>query len=252
MPLPISLAHRRYVQQAGWTTALRRHLFALAGLPNAQRVLEVGCGTGAVLRNVAGPLRAALIGLDIDLQALEIAKTHAPQSQLSGGDAHSLPYGDESFDITFCHFVLLWLTDPLRALREVRRVTRPGGAVLAFAEPDYGGRIDYPESLAAIGKLQTQALRQQGADPEMGRKLPGLFQAAGFTQIESGILGAEWKHASSEDELNLEREVLLEDLKNDVDHGIITKYLEAYKNAWKVGSRVFYVPTFYAWGRVEG
>ncbi len=74
------------------------------------------------------------------------------------------------------------------------RVTRRGRAVLALAEPDYGGRIDYPASLADLGRLQTEGLRQAGANPLIGRELASLFRQAGLVKIETGVLGGEWRY----------------------------------------------------------
>ena len=108
------------------------------------------------------------------------------------GDAHHLPCRDDSFDVSLCHFTLLWLENPAQALAEIERVTRPGGAVLALAEPDYGGRIDYPPELEKLGRWQTETLRNQGADPLVGRKLGHLFSQAGFVELETGVLGGQW------------------------------------------------------------
>jgi len=58
---------------------------------------------------------------------------------LSGGDASRLPFADGFFDLTYCHYLFLWLKHPLQALQEMKRVTRPGGWVATFAEPDYEG-----------------------------------------------------------------------------------------------------------------
>lgn len=167
---------------------MRRHIFTRAGLPNAGRVLEIGCGTGAVLAALPVAPNTRLFGIDIDPQALAIAKTHAAHSHLSVANAHILPFGDGTFDIAFFHYVLLWLADPLAALGEARRVTRPGGAVIAFAEPDYTQRQDEPKVMAELGRLQTEALRQQGADIAIGGRLAGLFTAAGLAIKEAGQL----------------------------------------------------------------
>ena len=82
------------------------------------------------------------------------------------------------FDITFCHFLLLWVRDPLQALREMKRVTRPGGSILALAEPDYDHRIDKPDELAPLGRWQAESLQRQGADPGLGGHLAELFLQA--------------------------------------------------------------------------
>ncbi len=250
MSLPLELAHRRYTQQAAWTAQLRKHLLNRAGLPNASRVLEVGCGTGAVLRSVAVAPRTMLFGLDIDQAALQIAKKEAPAALLTCGDAHQLPYSDGSFDIVFTHFALLWLAEPARALAEMRRVTRRGGAVLALAEPDYGQRVDEPATLAELGRLQSEALRAQGADPELGSKLAGLFETAGLVQIESGQLEIGEQGTQIEEDWRLEAEVLRADLAGRVDAVEFERLLAEDQRAWRAGERVLHVPTYYAWGRV--
>jgi ubiquinone/menaquinone biosynthesis C-methylase UbiE len=235
--MKLELAQRRYVQQAAWTAQLRSHLLARAGLPNARRALEVGCGTGAVLQDTAHPARTQFHGLDIDLAALRMAQQQG-DAFLTGGDAHRLPYSDECFDIVFCHFVLLWLRQPADALAEMRRVTRRGGAVLALAEPDYTQRVDQPEAMVKVGGMQTQALRAQGADVAMGSKLPALFKEAGFREIEAGIL-----QPSDAPQNRVDRLLEIEVLRADLDAG--SGDLLDLPSEGEV-----YVPTYYAWARV--
>ncbi len=229
---------------------MRRYLLTRAGLPNAARVLEVGCGMGAVLRSITQTPRTKLSGVDIDRTSLQIAQKEASSAMLTCGDAHRLPYGDGSFDIVFTHFVLLWLADPIGALAEMRRVTRRGGAVLALAEPDYGQRVDQPPALAELGRLQTRALRAQGADPEIGGRLGNLFSAAGFTQIESGQLDANRRGEESEAEGRLEAEVLRADLAGTTGAKMFEQLLAEDQHACQAGIRVLHVPTYYAWARV--
>jgi ubiquinone/menaquinone biosynthesis C-methylase UbiE len=243
----LSLAHRRYTQQAGWTAQLRRHIFASAGLPNAKRVLEIGCGTGAVLSTITAPA-AHLAGIDIDRAAIQMAKRTVPTAILAAADAHKLPFASGSFDIAFFHFVLLWLSQPAAALAEARRVTRRGGAIIAFAEPDYTVRVDRPAELAHIGQLQTDALRAQGADPAIGSRLAELFAQAGIRIEESGQLASQPDQAPADD---LELEVLRADLAPLVDAATLEDLLAKERSSRSAGFRVLHVPTFYAWGRVE-
>ena len=248
MPLPIELAHRRYVQQAGWTQHLRRHLLARAGIANAKRVLEVGCGTGAVLSTIPLSPRGQLHGVDIDLPSLQLARREATIAKLIAGDAHRLPYSNGSFDIVLSHYLLLWLKHPAGVLAEMRRVTRRGGAVLALAEPDYGLRVDKPESLEELGRMQTEALRAQGANPDLGSRLQELFEVAGFKNVQSGQLEAR-SNDSSEDH-QLEREIVRADLEGSISASELDKLLNQDALAWQQGSRVLHVPTFYAWAQV--
>ena len=240
--------HARYLQQACWTAQLRSYLFNKAGLSSARQVLEVGCGTGALLADF--PLKNGVFGLDVSHPALAQAVLHAPAAHLTCGDGARLPFPGAVFDLVFCHYLLLWVADPQQVVSELCRVTRPGGAVLALAEPDYGGRIDYPLELAELGVRQARALRAQGADPLLGRKLAGIFHAAGLRQVETGILGAEWKDPLPEEGLEMEWQVLAEDLAGQVTGAEFQRLRALDGQARQRGERVLYVPTFFAWGIV--
>jgi SAM-dependent methyltransferase len=266
--------HARFTQQAGWTESLRRYLFERAGLAAGQRLLEVGCGTGAVLSSSIFR-DCHLHGLDLDNEFLQQARqnlaaaprdigyTQIPPDPLTPnwptgkttalvqGDAHALPYPDASFDLAFCHFLLLWVSDPARVLGEMRRVTRPGGWVLALAEPDYGGRVDYPDELVPLGALQEAALRRQGAETRLGRRLAGLFHAARLAEIETGVLGGEWRGSPTEAERAQEWEVLQADLGATIAPAELARLRRLDQQAWACGERTLFVPTFYAMGKKD-
>src|SRR5271157_5671352 len=114
--------HDRYLQQAAWTRGLRDYLFDKTKLSRAERVLEIGCGTGAILSMLH--TSASLHGIDLDAAALNEAHLHVPNAFLTHGDALALPYLNQSFDITYCHFLLLWVNDPLQVLTDMKRVTK--------------------------------------------------------------------------------------------------------------------------------
>lgn len=269
--------HKRFTEQARWTASLRQYLFEQIHLPAGARLLEVGCGTGALLAemNPAAPTdlspdrssdlssgrsaeelrndqvgyaQSALHGLDIDLPSLRLCAKNAPPAALTQGDAHCLPYASASFDAVFCHFLLLWVDDPVQVVSEMKRLTRPGGAVLALAEPDYGGRIDYPDQLAQLGLWQQAALRDQGADPSTGRKLAAIFQQAGLANIQTGVLGGQWRMDDPADES--EWQVLQHDLSGKVSEKELADLRQLDLIARRNGQRILFVPTFYALGRV--
>ena len=145
---------------------------------------------------------------------------------------------------------MLWVTDPEQVLREMHRVTVPHGWVACLAEPDYGGRIDYPAELGPLGHWQSEALMRQGAVPEIGRQLMDLLHAAGLAKIEGGVLGAEWTSAQIAEWDTTEWETLRRDLTNG-QHARQLERLEAVdRRARQEGRRVLFVPTFYAHGRV--
>jgi ubiquinone/menaquinone biosynthesis C-methylase UbiE len=243
--------HRRFIQQAAWTRQLRAYLFERVSLARARRVLDVGCGTGALLEELPQHASAETVGIDLDFHHLRFAKHRLPAVHALAGDALSLPFQTASFDVSLCHFVLLWVREPQVALREFRRVTRPGGAVIALAEPDYGGRIDHPAELAELGGMQTAALAQQGADPLIGRKLTELFHAAGLVNVETGVLGGQWSSAPSVEAWESEWAMLEHDLGEWVPSEKLARLREIDRSAWQSGARTLFIPTFYAVGWVE-
>ncbi|MDH5606275.1 MAG: methyltransferase domain-containing protein [Anaerolineae bacterium] len=240
--------HERFIQQAEWTRALRDYAFEKAGLMPGQRILEVGCGSGAVLSQLPPGIKAH--GLDIDLERLQLAKQVFPTAQYSAGDAHRLPYAGSSFEIVCCHYLLLWLDDPMSALRECLRTARPGGFLLALAEPDYSGRIDQPPALARLGELQTESLRRQGADPSAGGKLARWFNALGLDDIETGPMQTKSRLAPTRRAWELEWQVLEEDLSGVISKNELADLKRLDWNAWQQGERRLHIPTFYAIGRI--
>lgn len=241
--------HQRFQQQAQWTQKLRDYLFQRAHLNDSDRILEVGCGTGAILQAIP-TAKTAIHGLDLDFHRLLLAKQISSHTHLSCADAHYLPYETNSFDIIFSHYLYLWLSNPQEALQECLRVTRPGGAVIAIAEPDYGGRIDHPENLQKLGALQTQALAQQGADPLFGRRLKGLFVQAGLQNIETGVLSGQWQGPANKANWQIEWRVLADDLKTTLSPQQLETYQHLDWQAWQQGDRIMFIPTFYSIGFV--
>ncbi|MCC7118126.1 MAG: methyltransferase domain-containing protein [Anaerolineales bacterium] len=239
--------HKRYQQQAGWTRNLRDYLFVQANIATARRILEVGCGTGAILRAVESP--ATLYGIDIDSHALAQCRVNSANAILARGDGLFLPYANASFDIVFCHYFLLWVGDPLQAVREMKRVTRPGGHILALAEPDYLSRTDAPQELTRLGAQQTEALRQQGADPGFGARLAETFFEAGIRIEETGPIQRIEKEMSAA-EFELEWAVIESDLAGMVEEAEIQKMKLQDQAARQRNERILHVPTHFAWGRV--
>ncbi len=248
--LPLSAWHRRFRQQASWTRDLRHYLYGRLEFARASRILEVGCGTGVLTSELSSFTSAAAFGLDCRFSHLEFARQSDSSTFFTQGDAQALPYSAHTFDLVYCHYLLLWVHDPAAALVEMRRVTRTGGAVLALAEPDYGARIDYPAELEMLGAWQREALEQQGAAPELGRRLAGLLAHAGLQDIEVGVLGGQWRGQPEPEALDMEWAVLQADLQGSVAPGVLARLRAAEAAAYQRGERILFVPTFYAWGRV--
>jgi len=129
----------------------------------AKTALDVGCGPGFVM-DIMGEF-ADVRGVDIDEDMVMTCRARG--LDVERASAFDLPFGDGSFDIVYCTFLMLWLDDPLSTLDEMSRVSRD--RVLCLAEPDFGARIDYPEDLGPVRNLIIDGIRQRGGDPEIGR-----------------------------------------------------------------------------------
>ncbi|MBE0410889.1 MAG: class I SAM-dependent methyltransferase [Anaerolineales bacterium] len=246
--------HIRFIQQAAWTRQLREYLIPRAGLEGSSLVLDVGCGTGVLEAEFKPSKSFHVHALDINFEFLRMTKNHAPACIAIQADGHALPYENRQFDIVFCHYLLLWVFDAVKVVQEMARVTRIGGMVTALAEPDYGGRIDYPPPFHELGELQVKALRSQGADISMGRKLGEVFSKAGLENIEIGVLGGQWLQGLSLSEIDSEWKVLQHDLESYKQHNITDDCLkDLYQldiSSWNKRERILFIPTFYACGQV--
>ena len=248
-PCSCSEWHAWFSVQAGWTQPTRLWLYRQAGLAQAGDILEVGCGTGVVAGELTRLGSACVVGLDIDSEMLSFARRQQHGVTYVQGDAQALPFPGGSFDAVVCHYLLLWLVDPAQGVREMARVVRPGGHVLACAEPDYGGRVDHPPEMVRLGRLQAESLRQQGADPEIGRRLGGLFVAAGL-QATVGVMAGRWDlPASPDDGFEAEWAMREHDLAGLVPSEELRRLRSADRQALADGQRTLFVPTFYTLGK---
>ncbi len=138
---------RRYdlvntVLSAGTDGGWRRRAARLTELKAGGSALDVACGSGkltALLARMAGS-SGHVVGLDFSRQMLEVARSEHPGIEFLDGDALNLPFEDAGFDASTIAFGLRNLADPVRGLREMLRVVRPGGraVVLEFVRPPNG------------------------------------------------------------------------------------------------------------------
>lgn len=243
--------HQRYQQQAQWSQEIRDLLFSRIKNPSDAQILEVGSGTGALLEEIQSQHPFRLTGVDIDRSGLLFSQHNMSQINLVQADGYRLPYPPHLFDASICHFLLLWLQNPQAMLHEMSRVTKRAGFVIALAEPDHETRIDFPPPLDDLGNLQTKSLQKQGADTQLGRKLGFLFERAGLDVIEKGILGAHWKTDPATPQDETEWNVLHLDLKDRISQVELSRYKQIDRDALQTGSRVLFVPTFYAIGKIK-
>jgi ubiquinone/menaquinone biosynthesis C-methylase UbiE len=104
---------------------------ATLGIPRDARILEIGCGEGTALAWLAdnvSPRR--LVGIDLDRQAVGVARRRVPEAAVHHGDARSLPLQGARFDVVFDFGTCYHIARPDRALREIARMLVPGGRLI--------------------------------------------------------------------------------------------------------------------------
>jgi ubiquinone/menaquinone biosynthesis C-methylase UbiE len=170
--------------------ALRRRFLRFVGIRRGAAALEVGCGTGVVLRDLArlvGP-RGRVVGVDPSRRLLAAAERILGERGLARrvhveiGDGLRLPFRDARFDVTLAVTVLLHVADPLKVVGEMARVTRPGG-VVAVQDQDFGTvAVTHPDR-ALTQRIFDGVAARVYAEPWSGRRLPGLLRDAGLEDI---------------------------------------------------------------------
>jgi ubiquinone/menaquinone biosynthesis C-methylase UbiE len=166
-----------------------------AQLAPGDRVLDVACGTGAVTREALqriGP-GGAVTGLDCSPEMLAVARRKLPDIEFREGRAEELPFGDRSFDAVVCQFALMYFDDRQQALREMRRVLRPGGRVAAAV----WDRLERTPGYAALTELVEKHLGPDAGKPirdafalgDVGA-VRSLFESAGFASVEVASVDA--------------------------------------------------------------
>jgi len=171
-------------------TAENSAAYLLPHLVSGQQLLDVGCGPGTITLDLAARVTpGAVVALEREPAVLAeverlAAERGATNLSTTTGDVYALDFADGAFDVVHAHQVLQHLSDPIAALREMRRVTRPGG-VVAVRDADYAAMTWYPAEprLDRWLELYRQVARSNGAEPDAGRRLLAWTRAAGFSEI---------------------------------------------------------------------
>lgn len=164
-------------------------------------VLDVGCGPGTITADLAVLVAPGLVtGIDQSAKVLDDARAEAqrrnlPNVSFAVADVDRLDLPDDTFDVVHAHQVLQHVTDPVQALREMRRVCKPGG-IVAARDADYSGFTWYPtlSSLDAWHDIYQRTVRANGGEPDAGRRLLSWALAAGFDDVTPS--GSLWCYAT--------------------------------------------------------
>jgi ubiquinone/menaquinone biosynthesis C-methylase UbiE len=173
-----------------WRTVDNSAAYLAAYLVPGTRVLDVGCGPGTITVDIARRVAPGrVIGIDAAAEVIDAARkdaTGVDNVEFSSGDVYALAFDDGAFDVVHAHQVLQHLPDPVGALREMKRVCKPGG-VVAARDSDYATFTWYPAdpALDAWCALYHEIARANRGEPDAGRFLLGWVHAAGFERVEA-------------------------------------------------------------------
>mgnify|MGYP000895902223 FL=1 len=179
--------------------------YLLAHLRAGMDLLDVGCGPASITADLAERVAPGrVVGLDAAAGALEAARATlrerglSEQVELTCGDIMALPFEDASFDVVHAHQVLQHLADPVGALAEMRRVTRPGG-IVAVRDAVYSAMTWFPEpaGMEQWRSVYMATARANGGEPDAGSRLLSWARAAGFTDVTASA--STWCYATPAD-----------------------------------------------------
>ena len=192
----------RLGEQAQLLWAREEALLRERGFCDGGTFLDLGSGTGQISVQLARAFPGSqVIGVEPDAKARGLAEAHAAAHDVGArcrfldGRAHGLPLADASIDGCYARLVVQHLPDPQRALAEVRRATRPGGAIV-IADIDDAAIVLHPEpaGYAALMGASAAAQRALGGDRHVGRKLHALLAEAGWRGARSDVVPLTSEH----------------------------------------------------------
>lgn len=183
-------------------TAETSAAYLLPLLTPTDRLLDVGAGPGTITVDLAervAHVTATEVGeAELDLTRATAVQHGAQNIDFRTADVHALPFADDTFDVTHAHQVLQHVGDPVQALREMARVTKPGG-IVAVRDSDYAGFCWWPQLPALDHWLSVYyaAARANGGEPDAGRRLLSWAHAAGLRDVQA--TSSTWCYATAAD-----------------------------------------------------
>jgi SAM-dependent methyltransferase len=196
--------HESVLRSHTWRTAANSAAYFLASLKPHMRILDIGCGPGTITADLAALVpQGQVTGVDRVPGVLEQARATAAGRGLANvnfavADVQELDYPDDTFCVVHAHQVLQHVSDPVRALREMRRVCKPGGFV-AVRDVVYATMTWYPlaEGMDDWLDLYQRVARANGGEPDAGRCLKSWARQAGFTDITASA--GTWCYTTEEE-----------------------------------------------------
>ncbi|MDI3407040.1 class I SAM-dependent methyltransferase [Streptomyces cavernicola] len=196
--------HASVLRSHTWRTAANSAAYLLGELKPHMKILDVGCGPGTITADLAALVPDGRVtGVDAAPDILDRARATAAERGLDNvefavADVHALDFPDDTFCVAHAHQVLQHVGDPVQALRELRRVVKPGG-IVAVRDSDYAAMTWFPSTpgLDDWRELYERVARANGGEPDAGRRLKSWALAAGLTNVTAS--SSTWTFSTEEE-----------------------------------------------------
>jgi SAM-dependent methyltransferase len=190
-------AYMRFMGQ--YSEPLAARFADLAGIRRGQRVLDVGCGPGALTAQLVSRTGAdAVSAVDPSRSFVAAVQERLPGVDVRRSAAEKLPFPEGAFDAALAQLVVHFMADPVAGLREMSRVTRPGGVVAACVWDHAGERGPLTPFWSAVRELDAAAVDESNLAGVRDGDLARIFAQAGLDGTQVTTLTVQVRHASFE------------------------------------------------------
>lgn len=200
--MEFSAAAEKYDRFMGrYTRSLAPAFAEAAGVAAGKRVLDVGCGPGGLTGELAGRVGADNVAaIDPAPQFAAACQERHPGADVREGVAEALPWPDDSFDVTLCSLVIAFMEDAGQGVREMHRVTGPGGTVAACMWDIAGGGMTMLKTFWDAARSVDPSAAGERSRPGVTRgDLGERFRRAGLQDVREGELEASADYTDFQD-----------------------------------------------------
>jgi SAM-dependent methyltransferase len=183
-----------------YSVLLSAQLCDLAGVVSGRRMLDVGCGPGALTAELVARVGVgAVSAVDPSESFVAAARERHPGVDVRQAPAERLPFADAEFDAALAQLVVHFMSDPRAGVAEMRRVTRQGGVVVACVWDHGGGRGPLSAFWDVVRRLDAGVEGESRLTGSRGGDLAGLFEAVGLREVEETALSVTVEHPTFEE-----------------------------------------------------
>jgi SAM-dependent methyltransferase len=182
-----------------WSRLLAPAMADLGGVTASTRVLDVGCGTGALTEELLRRVDPGdVAAVDPSVSFVEAMRDRFPRLDVRQASAERLPFDDGVFDVALAQLVVHFMSDPVAGLMEMRRVTRPGGVVAACVWDFEGDRGPLGVFWDAAHTVRSDVRDESDLAGTREGHLVELVRAAGLHEVQQATLTATIEHPTFE------------------------------------------------------